>query len=389
MRYEKVRLMKIMPKLLPVCLCVPLLLAPLIVRAAGPMAPGEIATAIKTVKSLGSEGKNLPAASAAALRLAAVPPGELPRLLAGFAGAGPVAANLLTGAVESAADRAAADNTPLPVAPLETFVRDTAQDVRARRLAYQMLVKADATAADRLLPGMLSDPSADFRRDAVARRIDAAKATADQAAAQSLWQQALSGAVDDDQVKTIVAALKKDGVEVDVPRHFGFLTTWQGIGPFDNRGGGGFAAVYPPEETVDLAATYPGQLGEVTWRPVTAEDDYGLVSIGKEWGNNKGSGMYFATEYDAAAARDVELRLQVPNAWKLWLNGELLFEREEYHRGGSFDQYRVPGHLQAGRNIILLKVLQNEQTEEWAQRYEFSLRVTDSAGAAVLPRDAK
>ena len=82
----------------------------------------------------------------------------------------------------------------------------------------------------------------------------------------------------------------------------------------------------------------------------------------------------------------MQFRLAIPNAWKLWLNGQPLFGREEYHRGKSFDQYVVPGRLKAGRNVILLKVLQNEQTESWAQRYEFQFRVTDPAGAAVLPK---
>jgi hypothetical protein len=40
--------------------------------------------------------------------------------------------------------------------------------------------------------------------------------------------------------------------------------------------------------------------------------------------------------------------------------------------------------LQAGKNVILVKVCQNEQTESWAQRWEFQLRVCDSIGAAIL-----
>ncbi|HEX6987399.1 MAG TPA: hypothetical protein VF170_18620, partial [Planctomycetaceae bacterium] len=73
------------------------------------------------------------------------------------------------------------------------------------------------------------------------------------------------------------------------------------------------------------------------------------------------------------------------NAWKLWVNGEFLFGREEYHRGMELDQYRVPATLKPGRNVILLKILQNEQDDDWAQSYKFRLRVCDPTGVAVLP----
>jgi hypothetical protein len=36
----------------------------------------------------------------------------------------------------------------------------------------------------------------------------------------------------------------------------------------------------------------------------------------------------------------------------------------------------------------LLKICQNEQTEDWAQRWEFQVRICDSSGTAVLPLDA-
>ena len=49
------------------------------------------------------------------------------------------------------------------------------------------------------------------------------------------------------------------------------------------------------------------------------------------------------------------------------------------------DLYRVPVELRAGENRILLKVCQNEQTQDWAQRYEFQLRIADATGAGVRP----
>jgi hypothetical protein len=49
------------------------------------------------------------------------------------------------------------------------------------------------------------------------------------------------------------------------------------------------------------------------------------------------------------------------------------------------DQYRAQAKLQPGTNRLLLKICQNEQTEDWAQRWSFQLRVCDSTGTAVLP----
>jgi len=36
-----------------------------------------------------------------------------------------------------------------------------------------------------------------------------------------------------------------------------------------------------------------------------------------------------------------------------------------------------------GRNTILVKVCQNEQTEDWTKEWEFQLRVTDDLGTPI------
>ena len=99
--------------------------------------------------------------------------------------------------------------------------------------------------------------------------------------------------------------------------------------------------------------------------------------------------MYLTTEFHSQAARVVEFRLGTPNAWKIWLNGKLLFGRDEYHRGMAIDQYRVRGELKPGANAILLKLCQNEQKDDWAQRYEFQLRVADLSGLGLLSQPAQ
>src|SRR6185436_3406270 len=90
-------------------------------------------------------------------------------------------------------------------------------------------------------------------------------------------------------------------------------------------------------------------------------------------------------DFVSERAQPVELRLGGKNSWKVWLNGKYLFGRDEYHLNEEIDQYRMPVQLEAGRNTILVKVCQNAQTEDWAEEWEFQLRVTDSLGTPILP----
>ena len=50
----------------------------------------------------------------------------------------------------------------------------------------------------------------------------------------------------------------------------------------------------------------------------------------------------------------------------------------------QFDQYRLKTELKKGNNTILIKVCQNEQTLDWAQLWQFQLRVCDDVGKAIL-----
>ncbi|MAG92296.1 MAG: hypothetical protein CMJ48_00880 [Planctomycetaceae bacterium] len=363
----------------------------IVLIAANVASAAEIADLLSTLKAVGPDGQGAVAAAKAVEELGAEGvPAVLPTLAA-FDGAGPLAENWLRAALETIADRARRDGTALPNAELEAFVLKTASDPRARRFAYELLLAGDASARERLLPGMLDDPSPELRRDAVALtsgRGEQLIKDGKQTEAVAELRKALSGATDQDQVSAIAKSLETLKVEIDIPQHFGFLTNWKIVGPFNNRDKVGFATVYPPEKKIDLAATHEGQLGEVKWSRYSTDDDFGILDVAKQIKNYKGSVMYATTEFESAAAQDVDIRLGTPNSWKLWLNGKLLFDREEYHRGMEVDQYQVKAHLKAGRNVLLLKVCQNEQTDKWAQRYQFQLRVCDASGRAILSSKA-
>jgi len=59
--------------------------------------------------------------------------------------------------------------------------------------------------------------------------------------------------------------------------------------PFDNRGGKGYKAVYPPEEGIDLSGKYEGLEGEVAWKPHHTDDEYGTVDLNKAIAKPKGA----------------------------------------------------------------------------------------------------
>jgi hypothetical protein len=353
----------------------------------------DTAPLIEAIRAVDSEGKGAQAAAQAFQKLSQEGPASIPGLLKSLDGANPLASNYLRNAIENIVAKTRKAKGTLPLAEIEAFLKDTKHDPRARRLAFEILVASDKANYDRLVPGMLNDPSTELRRDAVILVMEQGNALFDEDKkdeAKAKYRAAMAAARDDDQVKTLKKYLDELGEKVDLPTHFGFLMTWKLIAPFDNTAGKGFAVAYPPEKELDFSKEYEGKEGvKASWVGTTTEDEYGIVDLAKVLTPFKGSVAYAVAEFDSDAEKAVDLRLGTPNSWKVWLNGKLLFAREEYHRGMNLDQYRMRGTLKKGKNTILVKVCQNEQTEEWAQRWQIQLRVCDATGTAVLSADRK
>ncbi len=340
---------------------------------------------LQAITKIGHKGKGHAEATSAAQKLAQADADALIPILEAMDEANPLAVNWLRGAFEAIAARTLASQS-LPVKELEKFLADTSHAARARRLAYEWIIQANPDAAERIIPGMLADPSPEMRRDAVLRLINQAKQAAQEGQknmAVKLYRKALTGASEAEQVEPIVKALTELGETVDRVKHYGLLTEWYVIGPFDNRDEKGFPVVYPPEEHVDLQATYEGQQGPVQWQKLKTQDEQGVFDLAELTKPHKGAIDYLTTVVISDRDRPVEFRLATANAWKLWVNGELVFAREEYHRGMQFDQYRVPGRLAKGPNRILIKICQNEQEQPWAQRWSLQFRICDPSGLSA------
>src|SRR5262249_10811632 len=147
---------------------------------------------------------------------------------------------------------------------LEAFLLDTKRNGRARRQAFEWLARVDKTAPDRLIPGMIDDPSVELRRDAIARAIREAEPLlkkTDKGEAKERIGRLFTVARNKDQMAALAKSVKNLGVDVVFARHFGFVRDWMLVAPFDSTAGIGYTRSYEPEKKVDLAAVYMGKQG--------------------------------------------------------------------------------------------------------------------------------
>lgn len=345
-------------------------------------------TPLNDIRSVSREGEGNEKAAAAWKAVTEADAAALPEVLAAMNGANPLAENWLRTAVGVIADRALEQKT-LPVKAVQAFLHDTKNSPTARVVAFDLLQRAEPELAEKLTPGLLEDPSSELRRHPVAKLIetgDEALAQDKKEAAVATYQQAMNSARDEDQIKALAKKLKDLKSPVDLPQHFGFIMNWKLMAPFPNTERKGFDTEFPPEKEIKLDAAYAGKNGEVKWADFTSQDEYGMVDFNKPFTMLKEVTGYAYAEFDSAEDRDAQVRLGCKNGWKVWVNGELLFARDEYHRGAKLDQYKLPVRLKKGKNTLLVKCCQNEQTETWTVEWQFQLRICDATGTAILAK---
>src|SRR5262249_54025410 len=165
----------------------------------------EIDNALSALKSVRREGAGNEQAAAAWKALVKQGADAVPAILAAYDGADATVANWLRSAMDAIAEREQADGRKLNAIGLETFLKDTKRDPRARAFALELLAQADPEARTRLLPRLLDDPSAGVRREAVAHAMKFADLlgsnTDDRRRAE--FQKLFKSARDIDQVEAI------------------------------------------------------------------------------------------------------------------------------------------------------------------------------------------
>ncbi len=339
-------------------------------------------------------GQGIPAAHELAEKLVAGG-ASLESVLGKIKQANPVARNWLLALAQSIADKQDPAKTK---ALLEKILADQSGDGEVRYWALDRLAANDLSVREKLLDGRTEDSSLDIRFEAIQQvakalpTVDAAKN--DDAAKQKAiagYLQLLKSARQHVQVTQIIDTLKELGHEVDMRKHFGFVSTWHVVGPFDNRKEVGYGTAYKPETdylqtgTENLKATYPakGEGAQAAWQPASSEKPDGTIDLNSIMLNEKGAVVYAYAVIEAPQDLKCQVRFGTPNANKVWINAIPATTNNVYHTGSQIDQYVAPVELKKGANNVLLKVCQNEQTEAWAQDFSFMLRFTDETGLAI------
>ena len=358
--------------------------------------------ALEVIRAIGPEGSGNARAKEAWQAVSQVSSNQLTEVLAAMQDSQPLSCNYLRAAVDTIVQREEAAGRALPKDALVKFLKNTSMSPRSRRTAYEILQRIIPDAEQQFIPGMVNDPCLELRRDALALLLTEAnqlKKDEKKNEAITVYGKVFRAARDVDQINEAYDALGELDTKVDLARHYGFITRWRIVAPFDNVENKGFNVAYGPEEGVDLNAKFTAKESqEVEWRSHVSDDPNGIVDFNAAYkddenpnkgqgGNYKGAIGYAYTVFHSSKDQTVDLRVGCINGNKVWVNGKEIFANEVYHSGMEIDQYVAKVKLKKGENSILVKLAQNEQTEQWAQRWQFQLRICDEIGTAILSSD--
>lgn len=138
---------------------------------------------------------------------------------------------------------------------------------------------------------------------------------------------------------------------------------WMVMGEFPNEGGVGHAKAYPPEEGIDLSATYPGWYKAVHWKPWyggttpwEAIDLQAALSLDghADVYHHYGTGYAYA-QFRSDRRQHVVLNLGIRSPMKVWLNNKLAHEVDDHHIGEELKKVDAPGYIREGKNTVLIK----------------------------------
>ncbi len=159
----------------------------------------------------------------------------------------------------------------------------------------------------KLLDGRTEDPSLDIRFEAIGQVINslptAEEAKNDEAAKQKAiagYQALLKSARQHVQVNTIIDALKALGQDVDMRKHFGFVSSWHVSGHSIIAKKWAIQSLMHPKpnylqsSSVNLSTTYPakGEGAKAGWQAASTDKPDGTVDLNPIMLNEKGAVVY-------------------------------------------------------------------------------------------------
>ncbi|NLO74625.1 MAG: hypothetical protein GX100_11045 [candidate division WS1 bacterium] len=130
-----------------------------------------------------------------------------------------------------------------------------------------------------------------------------------------------------------------------VPLGSGRVREWHVVEPFPNQSGLAIdTIVHPPEQRMDLTATYDSPAGPLSWKPVSSKE--GTLSLQELLGNGKMQVGYGVCVLRAAQAVPVELTVGGPSGVSVYVNNRLLIQSTRRWRTRAVT-------LQPGDNVIV------------------------------------
>ena len=348
-------------------------------------ADDQLSQALDAVCAVKANGVGNEAAVKAMKEINAASIEQIPAILDAMDKTNSISINWLRSSVVSIVGRGG----EIPRGAVEEYFNDSSHSGMGRLVAFELLTDGNESLAKEMIPKLIDDPSMPLRRMAVAALIEKSEAIveSDPATAIGNLGYALDKARDVAQVQTIAKKLDELGVRINLQKQLGFVNTWFLVGSFDNKDMAGFDVSHGPEEAIgmiDRGATYQDMDGnDVNWKEVTTDHDTGNIDLNQYIGKVKGATVYALANFKSEEDQDVEFRIGTANATKIWLNSELVMVNEIYHNSNSVDKFTGQVRLNKGDNEILIKVCQNEQTESWAQDWQFQFRICDETGKAI------
>ena len=165
------------------------------------------------------------------------------------------------------------------------------------------------------------------------------------AASPALGDQTLVYVKKETRAETLKASLAASGQPA-------WPDVWQLVGPFDNRG---LTTVYPPEQKLDLSASYSVKGGgEAGWKKVSFPDGQ-VHDLKPHFTQHDNCICYLYRQLTVEADSKIRVSLGSDDGIMIFLNGKKVFLNDAF-RPAAPDQDFVALDLKQGKNDLLLKI---------------------------------
>ena len=243
--------------------------------------------------------------------------------------------------------------------------------VKQYRLAGRMvLVREHLATLSAVLDEIAADPELIDMIELPAAMRQAREERERLPAYELIWEQAMPSPEDREQLRRRL----DEGHTREVARALGYWNDWHIVGLWTNPGGEPTDTHYPPEDDVDLSATYEVRGGEGGWLAHECRNPYGIVDLREFFRPQDSQNTVAYAWADIRATEDATVHVAVTydDDMLMWINDEPVFSNRT-NRPGLFE-----AELREGSNRILVKALNKPHG------FKFSVRLSDG-GRTTAP----